>query len=398
MRLVVLGAGYAGLTLARRLERRLPAADVVVVDESDEHVLRHEIHRAIRRPAVADAITVPLSEVVDDAEVVVGEVVGVDPEEGRATLADGRTLSWDYGAVCLGSETATYDIPGVADHATPMKELGHAETVREAALAAAADGSVEAVVGGAGLTGVQVAGELAAFAAEEGVRADVHLLEQREDVAPSFPEPFRVAVADALEERGVDVHTDTTVEEATDVAVVVDDDSLGSEGRLAYDTFVWAGGIAGPAAVDGDRPTVRSDLRLGERTFAVGDVARVVDADGEAVPASASAAIREAETAAENIVRLATDDGDGWEPRLDAYRFDVPGWIVSVGDGAVAQVGPQVLTGAPARALKASVGAGYLTSVRAVENAADLVREELGHSADSDDDRPAVLDGGDAGK
>ncbi|MFB6308162.1 MAG: NADH dehydrogenase FAD-containing subunit, partial [Haloarculaceae archaeon] len=71
-------------------------------------------------------------------------------------------------------------------------------------------------------------------------------------------------------------------------------------------------------------------------------------------------------------------DGGGFEPRLDRYEFDSPGWLVSVGDGAVAQVGPTVLRGRAALALKTSVGAGYLGSVGAVENAVDLVREELG--------------------
>lgn len=59
MRVLVLGAGYAGLTLARDLERRLPAdADLTVVNDSPHHLVQHEVHRAIRRPAVADAIQV----------------------------------------------------------------------------------------------------------------------------------------------------------------------------------------------------------------------------------------------------------------------------------------------------------------------------------------------------
>jgi NADH dehydrogenase len=131
----------------------------------------------------------------------------------------------------------------------------------------------------------------------------------------------------------------------------------------------------------GDRPTVRSDLRLDARTFVVGDAARIVDADGEAVPASASAALREANAVAKNVARLVrheTDaDPDDFAPRMEPYRFDVPGWIVSVGDGAVAQLGPTVVTGSAAKAMKASVGAGHLGSVGAVKNAVELVEEEL---------------------
>jgi len=130
----------------------------------------------------------------------------------------------------------------------------------------------------------------------------------------------------------------------------------------------------------GDRPVVRRDLRLTKSTFALGDAARVVDADGEAVPASASAAIRAAKPAAENINSLVEWElagREGFEPELTPFRFNVPGWIVSVGDGAVAQVGPEVVTGGAAKALKASVGAGYLSSIRAVRKATELVGEEL---------------------
>ncbi|MFB6176378.1 MAG: NADH dehydrogenase FAD-containing subunit, partial [Halobaculum sp.] len=130
---------------------------------------------------------------------------------------------------------------------------------------------------------------------------------------------------------------------------------------------------------EGERPTGRADLQLTDRTLALGDAARVVDADGEAVPASASAAVREAKTAARNLTRLVEHEqsGDSFRPRLDRYRFDVPGWLVSVGDGAVAQLGPTVLTGAAAKAAKTTVGAGYLTTVGAMRKAVSLAEEEL---------------------
>ncbi|MDS0292882.1 NAD(P)/FAD-dependent oxidoreductase [Halogeometricum luteum] len=430
MRVLVLGAGYAGVTLARRLESRLPDdAELVVVDEDASHLVLHEVHRVIRRPGLAETIQVPLEDLFDRAEVRVARVDGVDRDARTVSFADGTELDYDYAAVCLGSATAYYDLPGVEERSLPLKSVADAEAIRESFLgavdavgggetgdaadaggsitidvsdegaaavdgsdtgdAAAADidasdgpsvpaaesGSVTAVVGGAGLSGVQTAGELAALAAEEGVEADITLVEQLDHVAPNFPENFREAVREALETRGIDVRTGTSVERATDEAVETD------AGTFACDTFVWTGGIAGQAAMGGDRPVVRSDLRLDERTFAVGDAARVVDADGEAVPASASAALREARTVADNLAELVRHETEGeatdFAPRMEPYRFEVPGWIVSVGDGAVAQLGPTVVTGSAAKAMKASVGAGHLSSVGAVKNAANLVEEEL---------------------
>ncbi|WP_101297618.1 NAD(P)/FAD-dependent oxidoreductase [Halegenticoccus soli] len=376
MRVVVLGAGYAGLSLARRLEDRLPAeVDIVVVDESAEHLVQHEVHRVIRRPSVADAITVPLAEVLGRAEVVTARVEAVDADAREVALDTGETLGYDYGAVCLGAETNYYNLPGVEEHGAPLKRLEHAERIRGDFLDLCASGG-RAIVGGAGLSGVQVAGELAALAREEDAeaRVEVVLLEQLDEVAPGFPSNFQRAVRDELEARGVVIRTGTAVERAT-----ADELELAS-GALAYDQFVWTGGIAGSAAMGGDRPVVRNDLRLNRSTFVVGDAARAVDADGEPVPASAAAAVREARTVAANLARLVEHDisGDGgFEPHLEPYRFEVPGWIVSVGDGAVAQVGPTVLTGSAAKAMKATVGAGHLGTVGAIRKAAELVEREF---------------------
>ncbi|WP_284013504.1 NAD(P)/FAD-dependent oxidoreductase [Halobaculum litoreum] len=379
MHVAVLGAGYAGVALTRKLESRLPPdVDITLVNDGEEHVLVHETHRAIRRPAVADAISVPVADLLDRAELVVDRVDDVDADAGRAELASGDAVEWDYGAVCLGSETAYYGIEGLREHATPLKSLDDAARIREEFLDVVADGG-RVVVGGAGLSGVQVAGELTALAGEEGADVpddvEVVLVEQLDEVAPNFPANFRRAVREQLSERGVDVETGTAVEAVYDDRIVTDD------GDLRYDQLVWTGGIAGDDAVDGDRPVVRADLRLTDRTFALGDAARAVDADGEPVPASASAAIREAKTVAENVGRLVDHERDAapddFAPRLARYRFQVPGWLVSVGDGAVAQLGPTVLTGAAAKASKAGVGAGYLTSVGAVDRALKLAEEEL---------------------
>ena len=73
-------------------------------------------------------------------------------------------------------------------------------------------------------------------------------------------------------------------------------------------------------------------------------------------PASAQSAVREARVVAKNILRLVGNrDDDVFDPRLDQFTFNSPGWLVSVGEGAAAQVGPTVVTGTAAKALKVTV-------------------------------------------
>jgi len=377
MRVAVLGAGYAGLTVARRLERTLPDdVELVVVDDTGHHLVKHELHRVIRRPWLDDDLQIPLGELLSSATIREARVEAVDPEAGVATLSDGE-LDYDYAAVCLGADTDFYDLPGLAEHATPLARIEDARTIRERFLEVCEDGG-RVIVGGAGLSGIQVAGELAELAAEEGAseRVEVLLLEQLSRVAPGFPEAFRRAVRAELGERDVEVRTGTTVSGTTSGGVETDD------GPIPFDQLVWTGGIRGTGALGGDRPRVRATLRLGDGTFVLGDAARIVDRDGTAVPASAQAAIREARVAARNLRRLVeAERGDGgaaaFDPRLSRLAFEPLGWIVSVGDGAVAQLGPTVLRGQAARAAKATAGLGHLTRIGRVQEAIAVVGEEL---------------------
>lgn len=377
MRVLVLGGGYAGLLTARKLERSLPDdVELVLVDDTGDHLVQHELHRVVRAPAFADAINLPLADLLDRAAVRTATVTGLDRDERTVSLADGDTLDYDVCVVALGAETDFYGLDGVRANATPLKRLEDAHQIREDFLSLDDDATV--VVGGAGLSGVQVAGELAAFADAANVAdgVDVVLLEQRSDVAPTFPENFRDAVRRLLREQGVEVRTDTPVDGADGDAV-----HLASGDPLPYDQFVWTGGVTGTAALDGDRPRVRADLALDDRTFVAGDAASVVDADGQAVPASAQAAVRAADVAAHNVAETVAAERSGDAPRLDKWTFESRGWLVSVGDDAVAQLGPEVFTGRAARLVKSSLGVTYLAEHGSLREALRVLREDVEGSA-----------------
>lgn len=375
MRVVVLGGGYGGLLTTRKLEDRLPdGVELLLVDDTGDHLVQHELHRAIRRPSFTDAISIPLTELTERATVRVADVEAVDREERVVELDGGDSIEYDAAVVAFGAETAYYGIEGLEEYATPLKRLEHAAAVRREFEAVLEAGGGEVVVGGAGLSGVQVAGELAQYARDEGVESHVSvtLLEQRSDIAPSFPANFRDAVRDELRERDVDIRTETTVTAVDDETVSLDD------GEHAYDQFVWTGGITGNHGLGGDRPSVRADLRIDDRTFGIGDAVEITDAEGTVVPAAALAAVRASETVAENVTRVVEAAREGEpRPRLKQWVFDTPGWLVSVGDGAVAQLGPEVFTGAAANVIKSSVGVTYLAEHGSLRRAVSVVQEDL---------------------
>ena len=372
MHVVVLGAGYAGITLVRRLERVLPDdVELTLVDESETHLIQHLLHRVVREPALETHISVPVEDCCRRASFRCASVRHVDVDNGVVKLEDER-LEYDVGALCLGAQTEFYDLPGLERNATPLKRLADARHIREEFIQVREERG-RVVVGGAGLSGVQVAGELAELAGDEN-DVDIVLLEQRSSVAPEFPTQFQDAITEELENRDVQVRTNTAVESVDESRVVTADGN-----GIRYDQLIWTGGIRGQDALSNSRPQVRSTLRLGQRTVGAGDAVRVIDDRGRTVPASAQTAVRQAKVAARNVAALVEHerDGTGFEPRLSRYTYESLGWVVTVGDGTVAQVGSRVLRGAPARALKTTIGVQHLAAVGAAEDAVEFAQQSL---------------------
>ncbi|MEF8757736.1 MAG: FAD-dependent oxidoreductase, partial [Halobacteriales archaeon] len=310
---VVLGSGYAGTGVISRLEDELDAADDLVwVSNVPHHLVLHESHRVVRDPEVADLITLPIDAVIrDSTRFVEGTVAGLHGGEREVRLADGRTIGFDYAVVALGSRTAFYGIPGLEEHALTLKGLDDAREIhdavtRDAGRTSAGD-PVRVVVGGAGLSGIQVAGELAALRRERGLPIEVTLVEALGEILPGNDDSLQSALRERLESAGVEILTDTPITAAEADRLHFDDrESMG------YDVLVWTGGITGQRALaDADVETEHERVVAGatfetsnDRVFAVGDAALFeAEGKGNPVPPTAQAAWQAAEVAAENVVR-----------------------------------------------------------------------------------------------
>lgn len=366
-RVVVLGAGYAGASTVLELERRLEPGELTWVSEHDHHLVLHESHRVISDPDAAEEIAIPVEDITADAtEFVEGTVAGIAPEESEVELADGETVPYDRLVVALGSETAYYGIPGLDEHAHTLKSLEDAEEIR-GAVEDAADGAspeepAEIVVGGAGLSGVQVAGEVAEYRDEHDAAIDVTVVEALDEILPHHDEGLQQRIRGMLEARDVEITTGDPITEV-DGAVQFE-----SGDTLDHDVLVWAGGVTGPEAVessgldaDHNRIEASDDFTTShDDVFAVGDVALVDQGDGPAPP-TAQAAWQAGEVAARNVVRSLEDEA------LDEWRYEDLGTLISVGEDAVAHdvkgLPVQTFDRLPARFLKKFVAARWIAKV-----------------------------------
>lgn len=366
-RVVVLGAGYAGVSAVQELENRLDPAGITWVSEHDHHLVLHESHRIISDPAAEDEVAIHVDDIAaDETTFQRGRVTDVDTESGAVTLENGDEIGYDRLVVALGSQTAFYGIPGLEENALTLKSLDDAlairDAVEDAAEAATEPDPARVVVGGAGLSGVQVAGEVADYRDEEGAPIEIRLVEALDDVLPHHDESLQRRIRGMLEERDVAIATGDPITEVTD-----EDAMFESGDTLDHDVFVWAGGVTGPDALDSsgldadhNRIETADDFTTShEEVFAVGDVALVDQGDAPAPP-TAQAAWQAGTVAARNAVRsLGGEQPEHWE-------YDDKGTLISVGEKAVAHdvKGLPVATfdSLPARFLKKFVAARWIAT------------------------------------
>ena len=350
-RIVVAGAGYAGLHVALRLTAKLrsnPVVELTLVDRHDYHQALTELPRVAAGTRAADAVRIPLQDVLAErVRFVQAEISGFDLA-GRRLLTRARPIDWSRLVLALGSRPNDFAIPGLAQRALSLYSASDAQQVwtavnRALKDAAAADPERQqrlatVVVGGGGATGVELAGELAEMlpevATRHGLAPDrpaVLLVEAGPTIlAGSSPQLIDNATR-ILADLGVQVRTNAMVAAATEEGFRLKGGQLVEGG-----VFVWAGGVKAPELVVGSglpighngRVKVDRYLRVLDHpeVYVAGDLASVVDPrSGHVLPPLAQVALEEGETVARNL------DAELEGRPLEAFTFHDKGFVVSVG-------------------------------------------------------------------
>jgi NADH:ubiquinone reductase (H+-translocating) len=383
--IVVAGAGYAGLHVALRLAARLrnvPTVELTLVDRHDYHQVITELPRVAGGTRAADAVRIPIQEVLATrVRFVQTEINGFDVP-GRQLLTGAGPIGWGRLVLALGSRPNDFAIPGLAERTLSVYSASDAEQVWAAvskaleAAAATADPQRQrrlatVVVGGGGATGVELAGQLAEtlpqVAGGHGLAPDrpvVQLVEAGPTIlAGSSPQLISKA-SGILSDLGVQVRTNAAIAAATEEGFRLTDGQLVEGG-----VFVWAGGVKAPDLVaDSGLPTghngrVKVDqyLRVLDHPdiYVAGDLASVTDPHtGHVLPPLAQVALEEGETVARNLA--AELEG---KP-LEAFTFHDRGFVVSVGTRrGVADIAGITTGGRLAHLLKDAIEWEYRQSV-----------------------------------
>ncbi|RDI59743.1 NAD(P)/FAD-dependent oxidoreductase [Nocardia pseudobrasiliensis] len=348
-RIVVLGAGYAGLAAARR-SAKAPGARVTVVDARAEFVERVRLHQAAAGQSVAHR---NLRKILERRGIrfVQGMAVGIDTAGRQLALADGGTVEYDTLIYALGSRADLESVAGVRDYALSVATADDVEAMRPLR------GRVLVVGGGA--TGIETAAELAESRPDLSVA-----LVSSEEPGAWLSDRARGHIRATLERLGVSVRAGVKV-----VEVLADGVRTADGETLPAESVLWTTGFAVPdlaaragLAVDArGRLLVDEQLRTSDpAVYAAGDCAVVIGPDGRELRMACATAIPVASRAAAVVTaRLRAT-----EPPAPRFRYYLQ--CISLGRrDAVIQFlraddtpTPRALTGRPAAWVKEAIVRG----------------------------------------
>ncbi|MFD8383530.1 NAD(P)/FAD-dependent oxidoreductase [Streptomyces sp. NPDC059679] len=273
-RVVVLGAGYAGMAAAVQLGARVKGREdvrVTVVNAQERFTERLRLHMTATGQQLAE-LSVPESLEGTGAEFVRGWVTAIDADAKTVRVDDDRVLEYDTLVYGLGGVADTSAVPGVEDYAYTLNSAQDAEVLADR-LARLGSGTV--VVGGSGLTGVESAAEIA----ERHPELDVVLVGRSEPGAAMNPKA-RAYLQAALQRLGVEVRSGVEVAKVLPGTV-----ELAGGESVAADVVLWTSGtrVSPLAAAAGltvdERGRVVTDTALRSvshpEVYAVGDAAAI---------------------------------------------------------------------------------------------------------------------------
>ncbi|MBI4280940.1 NAD(P)/FAD-dependent oxidoreductase [Candidatus Uhrbacteria bacterium] len=361
--ILILGAGYGGLCLAKELSRRraeLGGAEIFLIDQNEHFLytpLLYEVAtgydpgeaiEVVERETEKELIkgaAIPYAELIKPWKGVRfrnAEVTGLDWQRRESLLAGGERLPWEYLVIALGSETDFYDIPGLKEQACQLKTSRQALAIRRRLhslifkKSKGEEAHLSVVIGGAGATGIEFAAELLRFF-QKSVRRGliswsdltISVVEASNRLLPQFHKKFSAWARQRLEHGCLKFYFDTCVRSAEAGRVILAprplkegerreellcEFGLENERVVEVDVLIWTGGVRAASALGEwgfsvdrkGRVAVDEFCRVPDRegVYVIGDCAALSHPrTKQAAPAMAQAAMKEAHAVAENIIR-----------------------------------------------------------------------------------------------
>lgn len=328
--IVILGAGYGGLTAALRLEKYFSSSDLYqinLIDRNPYHTIKTQLHEAAVRN---EEVSIPLDNILKKKNIKfhLGEIKAIDINSKLVSILNNgieKLIRFNFLVIGIGSKVNYYNIPGMKENSFALQTLQDADLIYEqisniCALSASESNEIirkdnlRFVIGGGGLSGVEFAAELADHASKclrnfnvDQNQVEIIIVEAEKRLVPFMDKDFSNRIEDKLKQKGVRIIKGIKIIKRTIDEVVLSDGK-----SIKTKTFIWTGGIRvsdllkHSGLVTGTSGRVMVDEYLQSQNnkyvYAIGDSANAINPfTGKTVPAAAQFALQQGRLVANNI-------------------------------------------------------------------------------------------------
>ena len=330
-KVLVLGAGYAGLQTVTKLQKQISAdeAEITLINKNDYHYEATWLHEASAGTISYEDLLYPVKSVINEDKVnfVKAEVTKID-RNAKKVETDAGIFDFDILVVGLGFESETFGIKGMKDHAfqienvlTSRRLARHIEDkfANYAASKDKDDLDLAILVGGAGFTGIEFLGELTDRIPElcnkygvEQSKVKITCVEAAPKMLPMFSDDLVNHAVNYLENKGVEFKIATPIVACNEKGFVVKVND--EEQQLEANTAVWAAGVRGSQLMEESFDGVKRGRIVNEQDltiagyddiFVIGDCSAFIPAGEERpLPTTAQIAMQQGEHVAKNIKHI----------------------------------------------------------------------------------------------
>ncbi|MEI6022546.1 MAG: NAD(P)/FAD-dependent oxidoreductase [bacterium] len=253
LKIVVVGAGFAGIATIKKLQKTLPNAEITLIANKSYFEYYPALYKLVTG-ALAIEVSVPIATIFPKKVTFVeGQFETLDREQKQVVLAGGQKISYDYVVIALGSETNFFNIPGLPEHSFSFKSVKEATRLKKhfCALMTTATGKIKEelvaafhilVVGG-GPSGVELAGDLKSYLTDLAKQyavdpsfITIDLVESNPRVLPTLPESVSKKVDARLRKMGVNLFLNRALQSQEMEEVALKDMTMDAH------TVVWTAG------------------------------------------------------------------------------------------------------------------------------------------------------------